>query len=87
MIDFDRTLWGDPTADRTIRSTTAKADGWQSFWETSGPLDQSDAATWRSKIYEARHLGAVRLERHRLGNREGVRNSYEAIATLLAAVG
>ncbi|MFI2204725.1 phosphotransferase family protein [Streptomyces sp. NPDC020192] len=87
VIDFDRTLWGDPAADWTIRMATAKADERTSFWETYGPLDQSDAATWRSKIYEARHLGAIRLERHRLGNKEGVRNSYEVIATLLAAIG
>ncbi|MEV7465473.1 aminoglycoside phosphotransferase family protein [Streptomyces kronopolitis] len=87
VIDFDRTLWGDPAADWTIRMATANADERQSFWETYGPLDQSDAAAWRSKIYEVRHLGAIRLERHRLGNREGVKNSYEAIAALLAAVG
>ncbi|WP_274565086.1 phosphotransferase family protein [Streptomyces spiramyceticus] len=85
--DFDRTLWGDPAADWTIRMVTTKADERQAFWETYGPLEQSEAATWRSKVYEARHLGAVRLERHRLGNKEGVRNSYEALAPILAAVG
>ena len=84
--DFDRTLWGDPAADWTIRMVTAKSDERTAFWDTYGSLDQSDAATWRSKIYEARHLGAVRLERHRLGNREGVRNSYETMAPILVAV-
>jgi hypothetical protein len=54
--------------------------------EAYGPLDRSDAAAWRSKIYEARHLGAIRLERHRLGNSEGVRNSYESMVQILAAV-
>jgi aminoglycoside phosphotransferase (APT) family kinase protein len=86
VYDFDRTWWGDPAADWTIRMVTAKPDERRTFWDTYGPLDQSDAATWRSKIYEARHLGAIRLERHRLGNSEGVRNSYESMAPILAAV-
>ncbi|MFD8967137.1 hypothetical protein ACFV0C_19450 [Streptomyces sp. NPDC059568] len=84
--DFDRTWWGDPAADWTIRMVRAKSDERQTFWDTYGLLDQSEAAAWRSKIYEARHLGAIRLERHRLGNSEGVRNSYEPMAQILAAV-
>lgn len=87
VIDFDRTLWGDPAADWTIRMAKAKPDEREAFWKTYGAQAPSDAMTWRSKIYEARHLGAVRLERHRLGNREGVLNSYEAMAQVLAAVG
>lgn len=70
VYDFDRTWWGDPAADWTIRMVTAKADERTTFWDTYGPLDQSESAQWRQKVYEARHLGAIRLERHRLGNRE-----------------
>ncbi|MGW2081575.1 phosphotransferase family protein [Streptomyces sp. NPDC001939] len=86
VIDFDRTLWGDRAADWTIRMAKAKPDEREVFWETYGPLDQSDAATWRSKIYEARHLGAVRLERRRLGNHEGVAASYGSMKAILASV-
>ncbi|MFF2431642.1 phosphotransferase family protein [Streptomyces mirabilis] len=86
VIDFDRTLWGDPQADWTIRMATAKADQRQAFWETYGPLEQSESAAWRQKIYEARHLGALRLERYRLGNQEGVDARYESMADILAAV-
>ncbi|MFI5689676.1 hypothetical protein [Streptomyces sp. NPDC051636] len=57
------------------------------FWEVYGRLDQSENALWRRQVYEARHLGAVRLERHRLGNYEGVRASYDSMADILAAVG
>src|SRR3954468_14346121 len=39
--DFDRTWWGDPAADRTIRMIAAKPDERQAFWDTYGPLDQS----------------------------------------------
>ncbi|WP_274036236.1 phosphotransferase family protein [Streptomyces sp. MMBL 11-1] len=84
--DFDRTCWGDPAADWTIRMVTAKSDERTTFWDTYGSLDQSEAAAWRSKIYEARHLGAIRLERHRLGNADGVRDSYDTFAGILAAV-
>ncbi len=64
----------------------AKSDERQAFWETYGPVDESEATAWRQKIYEARHLGAIRLERHRLGNREGVRASYDSMADILASV-
>ncbi|MFF1630122.1 MULTISPECIES: phosphotransferase family protein [unclassified Streptomyces] len=84
--DFDRTWWGDPAADWTIRMVLAKSDERQAFWETYGPLNQSEDTRWRQKIYEARHLGALRLERHRLGNSEGVRNSYKSMAQILATV-
>ncbi|PWJ05115.1 aminoglycoside phosphotransferase family protein [Streptomyces sp. NWU49] len=85
--DFDRTWWGDPAADWTIRMVTAKSDERQTFWDSYGPLAQSEVAAWRSMIYEARHLGAIRLERHRLGNREGVHASYASMADILASVG
>lgn len=84
--DFDRTWWGDPAADWTIRMVMAKSDERQAFWETYGPSIQSEDAVLRQKIYEARHLGAIRLERHRLGNHNGVRASYDAMAEVLAAV-
>jgi hypothetical protein len=38
----------------------------------------------RSRIYEARHIGAIRLERHRLGNTDGVAESYDDLAAVLA---
>ncbi|WP_322747721.1 MULTISPECIES: aminoglycoside phosphotransferase family protein [unclassified Frankia] len=68
VLDMDRTWWGDPAADWTIRMALAKADERGAFWETYGTRDRSPAATWRARIYEARHLGAIRLERYRLGN-------------------
>ncbi|MFG2440803.1 phosphotransferase family protein [Streptomyces sp. NPDC048508] len=86
VFDFDRTLWGDPAADWTIRMVMAKSDERRAFWDTYGSLDESEDAGWRRQIYEARHLGAIRLERHRLGNSEGVRYSYESMAQILSAV-
>ncbi|WP_307820634.1 aminoglycoside phosphotransferase family protein [Streptomyces sp. BRB081] len=82
--DFDRTFWGDPAADWTIRMVAAKSDERTAFWETYGSLEQSEGAAWRRKIYEARHLGAIRLERHRLGNHGGVEDSYRAMAQVLS---
>ncbi|MBV2364123.1 phosphotransferase family protein [Streptomonospora nanhaiensis] len=84
VLDFDRCHFGDPDADWTIRMATAKADEREAFWESYGPLDRSEAAVWRARVYEARHLGAVRLERYRLGKAEAVSESYGAMAAVLA---
>ena len=86
IFDTDRTYWSDPASDWTIRMAMAKLDERTAFWETYGPRDKSPHAVWRSRIYEARHLGAIRLERHRLGNAHGVRDSYLALVTVLDAV-
>jgi aminoglycoside phosphotransferase (APT) family kinase protein len=83
VLDMDRTWWGDPAADWTIRMAQAKSDERVAFWETYGELGRGSAVAWRSRIYEARHLGAIRLERHRLGNPE-VKATYDAMAAVLA---
>jgi aminoglycoside phosphotransferase (APT) family kinase protein len=89
VLDLDRTLWGDPAADWTIRMALAKP-GTESdaFWHSDGygALDDSPAAVWRSRIYEARHIGAIRLECHRLGNVEGVRSTYQDMGAVLAGL-
>ncbi|KUF17344.1 phosphotransferase family protein [Streptomyces silvensis] len=84
VLDFDRTLFGDPLADWTIRMASAKADEREAFWESYGVPERSPAAQRRAWIYEARHLGAIRLERHRLGKTNAVRESYGAMADVLA---
>ncbi|MFE4670692.1 phosphotransferase family protein [Streptomyces sp. NPDC056716] len=84
VLDMDRTWWGDPAADWTIRMALAKQDERVAFWEAYGERDRSPATAWRSLVYEVRHLGAVRLERHRLGNAAGAENTYEAVAAVLA---
>lgn len=84
VLDLDRTWWGDPTADWTIRMAAAKpGTEREAFWESYGPRDGSSAAVLRSRIYEARHLGAIRLECHRLGNVDGVRGTYDDLGTVL----
>ncbi|MFC9755253.1 phosphotransferase family protein [Streptomyces sp. NPDC056921] len=86
VLDFDRTWFGDPAADWTIRMATAKADERTAFWESYGPLGRSPAAAWRARVYEARHLGAIRLERHRLAKADAVRESYGAMAGVLSGL-
>lgn len=86
VLDFDRTWFGDPAADWTIRMAMAKTDERTAFWESYGAPDRSPAGAWRAKVYEARHLGAIRLERHRLGKPEAVRESYGALAEIVAAL-
>ncbi|MEU8927681.1 aminoglycoside phosphotransferase family protein [Kitasatospora sp. NPDC048545] len=83
VLDLDRTWWGDPAADWTIRMALAKADEREAFWESYGPQDRSPAAVLRSRIYEARHIGAIRLERHRLGNVDTVPQTYELMQNVL----
>ncbi|MEU3184691.1 aminoglycoside phosphotransferase family protein [Streptomyces sp. NPDC006923] len=86
VLDFDRAWFGDPAADWTIRMATAKKDERSAFWESYGALVRSPAAVWRARIYEARHLGAIRLERHRLAKADAVRESYDTMAGLLAGL-
>ncbi|MER8009641.1 phosphotransferase [Streptomyces sp. NPDC094149] len=83
ILDLDRTLFGDPAADWTIRMAGAKQDERTAFWDTYGSRDTSPAAAWRSLVYEARHLGAIRLERHRLHKIAGVRDTYASLAAVL----
>ncbi|MFE7958636.1 phosphotransferase family protein [Streptomyces sp. NPDC057413] len=83
VLDLDRTLFGDRAADWTIRMACAKQDERTAFWDTYGLRDTSGAATWRGLVYEARHLGAIRLERHRLHKDEGVRDTYTSMAAVL----
>ncbi|MDX3078586.1 aminoglycoside phosphotransferase family protein [Streptomyces sp. MI02-7b] len=90
VLDLDRTLWGDPAADWTIRMALAKPGTERdAFWDSDsyGPLDRSPAAVRRSLIYQARHLGAIRLEHHRLGNPDGVRSTYTDLAAILTEMG
>ncbi|WP_179023645.1 hypothetical protein [Streptomyces sp. IMTB 2501] len=86
MVDFDRIWWGDLAADWTSRMATAKPDERAAFWESYGALDRSPAAVWRACVYEARHLGAIRLERHRLAKTDAIRESYGAMAEVLAGL-
>ncbi|WP_243708942.1 aminoglycoside phosphotransferase family protein [Actinomadura sp. GC306] len=87
VLDFDRTWFGDPAADWTIRMATAKDDERRAFWDGYGvPNRVSAGAVLRSRIYEARHLGALRLERFRLGHRDAVARSYEEMAAVLSAL-
>ncbi|MFI2304506.1 aminoglycoside phosphotransferase family protein [Actinacidiphila glaucinigra] len=86
VLDLDRTLWGDPAADWTIRMALAKPGTERdTFWDSDGygPLDHSPAAARRALIYQARHLGAIRLEHHRVGNPDGVRSTYTDLAAIL----
>ncbi|MET8530034.1 aminoglycoside phosphotransferase family protein [Micromonospora sp. NPDC005172] len=85
VLDLDRTWWGDPAADWTIRMAAAKPGTERdAFWDSYGHPDRSAAAVLRSLIYEARHIGAIRLERHRLGKADGVQGTFEAMAAMLA---
>jgi len=89
VLDMDRTSWGDPAADWTIRMALAQPGTERdAFWHSDGygALDRSAAAQWRSRIYQARHIGAVRLECHRLGSAAGVRGTYQGVGAVLAGL-
>ncbi|WP_331735016.1 aminoglycoside phosphotransferase family protein (plasmid) [Streptomyces goshikiensis] len=86
VLDMDRTWWGDPEADWTMRMARAKQDARLAFFDSYGRTAETDAGAWRRHVYEVRHLGALRLERHRLGNEAGVRDSYPLVAEELSAL-
>ncbi|MFG2667574.1 phosphotransferase family protein [Streptomyces sp. NPDC048387] len=86
VLDMDRTWWGDPEADWTMRMARAKQDARLAFFDSYGRPAETEAGAWRRHVYEVRHLGALRLERHRLGNEVGVRDSYRLVAEEVSAL-
>jgi aminoglycoside phosphotransferase (APT) family kinase protein len=68
VVDCDRASWGDPRSDWTIEMAGRRPGTERdAFWDTYPQPAPSPAADVRASIYRARILGAVRLERHRLG--------------------
>ena len=82
VLDHDRASWGDPAADWSRYATAAR----DAFWEGYGPLADTPQARWRGLIYRARHLGTLRLERHRLGKTDRVAASYDEVRAVLDAL-
>lgn len=84
VFDNDRTSWGDPESDWVI-FMAAKKPGTErdAFWETYGQRPSTAGAARRSLFYLAKHIGAVRLERHRLGNADAVPQTYEEMGDVL----
>jgi len=84
VFDNDRTSWGDPESDWTI-FMAAKKPGTErdAFWETYGPRPSTPGAARRSLFYLAKHIGAIRMERHRLGNADAVPETYGQMREVL----
>ncbi|HEY0691747.1 MAG TPA: aminoglycoside phosphotransferase family protein [Kribbella sp.] len=84
VFDNDRTLWGDPESDWVI-FMAAKKPGTErdAFWETYGPRPSTAGAARRSLFYLAKHIGAIRLERHRLRNADAVPETYKQMREVL----
>ncbi|GAA3756724.1 phosphotransferase family protein [Salinactinospora qingdaonensis] len=87
VFDCDRTMWGDPAADWTIYMATRRRGGErEAFWQTYGKLADTPAAQWRQLVYTARHISAIRLERHRTGQGD-VGQTYAHMREVLDAMG
>ncbi|MEC3976777.1 phosphotransferase family protein [Amycolatopsis sp. H20-H5] len=82
VFDCDRTSWGDPAADWTIYLASRRPDR-TAFWETYGAPSRTPGATRRALYYLARHLGAIRLERHRLGRPDRDPGTYAELSAVL----
>ncbi|MEV6607681.1 aminoglycoside phosphotransferase family protein [Kutzneria sp. NPDC051319] len=85
VFDHDRASWGDPAADWSVYEAGRKpGTARDAFWDTYGRPSTSPGAVWRSALYRAVHLGAVRIERHRLGLADTIPANYEDMARVLA---
>ncbi|KAA2253828.1 aminoglycoside phosphotransferase family protein [Solihabitans fulvus] len=83
VLDHDRASWGDPAADWVVHIAGLRAER-DPFWETYGRRDEADgSAAWRALIYRARHIGAIRLERHRLGEHARIPDTYQEMREVL----
>lgn len=84
VFDHDRASWGDPAADWSIYEANHRpGTDRDAFWDTYGRPAESPAAAWRAALYRAIHIGAIRIERHRLGRTENIAASYEGMAQVL----
>lgn len=76
-FDHDRAAWADPASDWTLFQAGLKPGSEvDAFWQTYGAPGTGDGAAWWALIYRARHLGAIRLERHRMGRADRIPASY-----------
>jgi aminoglycoside phosphotransferase (APT) family kinase protein len=67
VLDSDRTCWGDPAFDWAVyRVAQRPGTERDAFWETYGRLPATPGAARRALYYQAHHIGAGRLELHRL---------------------
>jgi aminoglycoside phosphotransferase (APT) family kinase protein len=85
VFDCDRTSWGDPESDWPI-FMAGKRPGTErdAFWDAYGTLATTPGAAGRSLFYRARHIGAARLERHRLGHAGDVPDTYRELREVVA---
>ena len=73
VLDFDRSCWGDPAFDWTIRMALAKQDERAAFWDDDGYGALSDpdgSLCQRLRFYDFVHLASVMPERVRLGKND-----------------
>lgn len=83
VLDCDRASWGDPAFDWAIflaglRPGTER----DAVWETYGPPASTPGALRRNLYYQASHIGAARVERHRLG-RQNLPDTYDQMRQVL----
>lgn len=84
VLDHDRASWGDPAADWTIFIADQRPDTERAaFWEAYGAPHETAPAVWRALIYRARHVSAIRLERHRLRRHTKIAGSYAEMREVL----
>lgn len=84
VLDHDRASWGDPAADWTIHVVRERpGTDRDTFWDTYGRPEDSLSAEWRALVYRARHIAAVRLERHRLGRHDRIADNYQDLRQVL----
>ncbi|MGW8353344.1 hypothetical protein [Streptomyces wedmorensis] len=57
VLDMDRTWWGAPEADWTMRMDRAKQDARLAFFDSYGRPEETEAGAWRRHLYEVRHHG------------------------------
>jgi aminoglycoside phosphotransferase (APT) family kinase protein len=78
VLDSDGASWGDPMADWTMFLLHINAGSESdAFWETYGEPERSPGTQFRFLVYQGGHLGAARLEHHRLCHPDTVKRSYQ----------
>ncbi|MBF6333233.1 phosphotransferase family protein [Nocardia transvalensis] len=84
VLDHDRASWGDPAADWGLSLINSKPpEAQEAFRAAYGAAHPTPQADWRATVYQVLHLGAIRLERHRMGRFAKIPESYDAMSPLI----
>jgi aminoglycoside phosphotransferase (APT) family kinase protein len=88
VLDADRGLWGDPSADWTffLLSRRASAQEQTLFWQAYGQPIAGPGARFRAQVYQGLHQGKILSVARRDSNERAIDRAYRGLAEVVNAL-